>query len=90
MFDASSHGARPRYDDEIFEHVMKDFPELAEEPYHKLVKIDEELMKSPEGKERWRKFIAEFVVSRCCRCNDVCSTQGTDTRRRSRTSTLVP
>ncbi|KDQ32619.1 hypothetical protein PLEOSDRAFT_1051577 [Pleurotus ostreatus PC15] len=49
-----------KYDDEIFEHVMKDFPELAEEPYDKLVRIDEELMKSPEGKERWRKFIAEY------------------------------
>lgn len=36
---------------------MSEFPELAQEPYDKLVKLDEDWMKSPEGKERWRKFI---------------------------------
>ncbi|KAJ8487860.1 hypothetical protein ONZ45_g150 [Pleurotus djamor] len=49
-----------KFDDEIFDHIMKDFPELNTEPYTKLTKIDEEWMKSPEGKERWRKFIAEY------------------------------
>jgi hypothetical protein len=46
-----------RIDDEIYEHTMKVFPELAEEPYEKLVKLDEEWMKSPGGKDRWREFI---------------------------------
>lgn len=48
-----------RLDDEIFEHTMREFPELNVEPYDKVVKLDEEWMKSPEGKERWRKFIQE-------------------------------
>lgn len=50
-----------RYDDEIFDHMMKEFPELAEAPYDKLVKIDEEWMKSVEGKKRWREFIERCV-----------------------------
>lgn len=45
-------------DDEIFEHTMKAFPELAEEPYEKLTKLDEDWMKSNQGKKRWREFIA--------------------------------
>ncbi|KZT11818.1 DUF757-domain-containing protein [Laetiporus sulphureus 93-53] len=49
-----------KLDDEIFEHTMKDFPELAEDNYAKLVKLDEEWMKSPEGKERWRQFIQQY------------------------------
>lgn len=46
-----------RQDDEIFEHFKSDFPELFEEPYDKITKLDEELMKSKDGKEKWRKFI---------------------------------
>ncbi|OCH94652.1 DUF757-domain-containing protein [Obba rivulosa] len=49
-----------KIDDEIFEHTMLDFPELAQEPYDKLTVLDEEWMKSPEGKERWRKFIQAY------------------------------
>jgi len=49
-----------KIDDEIFEHTMSEFPELAQEPYDKLVKLDEDWMKSPEGKERWRKFIQSY------------------------------
>ncbi|TFK52838.1 DUF757-domain-containing protein [Heliocybe sulcata] len=49
-----------KLDDEIFDHVMKDFPELAQEPHEKITKIDEEWMKSKEGKERWRKFIEAY------------------------------
>ncbi|KAL0945930.1 hypothetical protein HGRIS_012211 [Hohenbuehelia grisea] len=49
-----------KLDDEIFEHVMKDFPELAEAPHDKLTKIDEDWMKTPEGKERWRKFMNTY------------------------------
>lgn len=51
-----------RIDDEIFEHTLKTFPELAENNHAKLVKLDEEGMKSPDGKERWRVFIESYVV----------------------------
>ena len=40
---------------------MKTFPELAEEPYDKLVNLDEDWMKSAEGKTRWRDFIERWV-----------------------------
>jgi len=44
-----------KYDDEIYEHFKKEFPEFdASAP------INEDEMKSKEGKERWRKFIAEY------------------------------
>lgn len=36
---------------------MREFPELAEEPYNGLRKLDEDWMKTAEGKNRWRKFI---------------------------------
>jgi len=49
-----------RYDDEIFEHALKDFPELAEENYQKLTKIDEDWMKSEDGKRRWRDFSESY------------------------------
>lgn len=52
----------PRLDDEIFEHTMAEFPELSEEPYEKVTKLDEEWLKSAEGKERWRKFINTYVI----------------------------
>lgn len=44
-------------DDEIFEHFKADFPELFVEPYERITKLDEDMMKSKEGKEKWRKFI---------------------------------
>ncbi|KAF9648280.1 DUF757-domain-containing protein [Thelephora ganbajun] len=49
-----------KIDDEIFEHTMKEFPELAAEPYEKLRKLDEDWMKSTDGKKRWRKFIEAY------------------------------
>ncbi|PFH47596.1 hypothetical protein AMATHDRAFT_6587 [Amanita thiersii Skay4041] len=49
-----------KFDDEIFEHTMKTFPEMAEPPHDKLVKLDEDWMKSPDGKKRWRDFIQEY------------------------------
>ncbi|GBE89781.1 Protein PBDC1 homolog [Sparassis crispa] len=49
-----------KLDDEIFEHIKSEFPELAEEPYDTVLKIDEEWMKSAEGKERWRKFMQAY------------------------------
>ncbi|KAJ7672480.1 DUF757-domain-containing protein [Mycena polygramma] len=49
-----------KLDDEIYEDTLKTFPELAENDYAKLVKLDEDAMKSPEGKERWRLFIDSY------------------------------
>ncbi|KAF8153297.1 polysaccharide biosynthesis-domain-containing protein [Crassisporium funariophilum] len=49
-----------KLDDEIFEHTMKTFPELADAPYDKLIKIDEEWLKSEDGKKRWRDFIESY------------------------------
>jgi hypothetical protein len=49
-----------KYDDEIFDHLMATFPELNAEPYDKLTKIDEDWMKSPDGKTRWRDFIESY------------------------------
>ncbi|KAL9709194.1 hypothetical protein Ac2012v2_007549 [Leucoagaricus gongylophorus] len=39
---------------------MKAFPEFAEESYEKLTKLDEDWMKSKEGKKRWREFITSY------------------------------
>lgn len=52
-----------RYDDEIFEHTLREFPEFADAPHARLVTLDEEWMKSKEGKERWRAFITACVFS---------------------------
>ncbi|KAJ7201106.1 DUF757-domain-containing protein [Mycena pura] len=49
-----------KLDDEIFDDTLKTFPELAENNHARLVKLDEEWMKSPEGKERWRLFIESY------------------------------
>ncbi|KAJ7454063.1 DUF757-domain-containing protein [Mycena galericulata] len=49
-----------KLDDEIFEDTLKTFPELAENDYAKLIKLDEEAIKSAEGKERWRVFIEAY------------------------------
>ncbi|KAJ7829392.1 DUF757-domain-containing protein [Mycena olivaceomarginata] len=49
-----------KIDDEIYEDTLKTFPELAENGHAKLVKLDEEGMKNPEGKERWRVFIESY------------------------------
>ncbi len=44
-----------KMDDEIYEHLKKDFPEF--EP---AATIDEDEMKSKTGKERWRKFMMAY------------------------------
>lgn len=44
-----------RLDDEIYEHLKRDFPEL--DP---AATIDEDEMKSKTGKERWRKFMMAY------------------------------
>ncbi|KAJ8083448.1 hypothetical protein AAF712_011888 [Marasmius tenuissimus] len=49
-----------KLDDEIYEDTMSTFPELAEPPHEKLTKLDEDWMKSPDGKEKWREFINRY------------------------------
>lgn len=44
-----------KFDDDIAEHFKKDFPE-----FDPKATINEDDMKSKEGKERWRKFISEY------------------------------
>jgi hypothetical protein len=57
-----THGGN-RHDDEIFEHTLREFPEFADAPHTGLIKLDEDWMKSKEGKERWRAFINAWVIS---------------------------
>ena len=45
-------------DDEIYEHFRKEFPEF--DPRET---IDEDKMKSKEGKERWRNFMMAYEKS---------------------------
>ena len=51
-----------RLDDQIYEHLEKDFPELFVEPYEHIAVLNEDAMKSKEGKEKWRKFIESCVT----------------------------
>ncbi|KAL2755671.1 hypothetical protein ACRALDRAFT_1082186 [Sodiomyces alcalophilus JCM 7366] len=44
-----------KYDDEIFEHLQKDFPS-----FDPAETIDEDEMKSKEGKKRWREFMMAY------------------------------
>lgn len=44
-----------KMDDEIYEHLKKDFPE-----FNPKETIDEDKMKSKEGKERWRNFMMTY------------------------------
>ena len=44
-----------RMDNEILEHLHADFPE-----FDPTATIDEDEMKSPAGKERWRKFMMVY------------------------------
>ncbi|TEB32866.1 DUF757-domain-containing protein [Coprinellus micaceus] len=50
-----------KIDDEIHEDAMTTFPEFAEPPHSKLVKLDEDWMKSNDGKKRWREFMERVV-----------------------------
>ncbi|KAG5637665.1 hypothetical protein H0H81_003686 [Sphagnurus paluster] len=47
-------------DDEIYNHTIEFFPELSENDHAKLTKIDEDWMKSDDGKKRWRTFIQAY------------------------------
>ena len=44
-----------KMDDEIHEHFKKEFPEFSPKET-----IDEDKMKSKEGKERWREFMMAY------------------------------
>ncbi len=44
-----------KIDDEILEHLQRDFPE-----FDAAETIDEDAMKSKEGKERWRNFMMAY------------------------------
>lgn len=44
-----------RLDDEIYEHFKEDFPDFDPAGI-----IDEDKMKSSEGKDRWRKFMLKY------------------------------
>lgn len=47
-----------KYDDEIYDKLLEEFPEFKDPDYAR--SIDEEKMKSPEGKAKWRKFCDSF------------------------------
>ncbi|KIJ64730.1 hypothetical protein HYDPIDRAFT_181592 [Hydnomerulius pinastri MD-312] len=49
-----------KLDDEIFEHTISTFPEFNAEGHEKLVKLDEEWLKSEDGKKKWRDFINAY------------------------------
>ena len=44
-----------KLDDEIHAHLQKDFPD-----FNPAEVVDEDKMKSKEGKERWRNFMMEY------------------------------
>jgi len=46
-------------DDEIFEDFKKEFPELADFP-EKLGNLDEDELKNPEAKKRWRTWMVKY------------------------------
>ncbi|KIM82720.1 hypothetical protein PILCRDRAFT_70144 [Piloderma croceum F 1598] len=49
-----------RLDDEIYADTMSSFPELSVDGYAKLIKLDEDWLKSESGKKRWRTFINAY------------------------------
>ncbi|KNZ54528.1 hypothetical protein VP01_2924g3 [Puccinia sorghi] len=49
-----------KHDDEILKEFQAAFPEMSSNKDGKLQKIDEGMLKSPEGKESWRKYIKLF------------------------------
>ncbi|KAI5121915.1 hypothetical protein M0805_000244 [Coniferiporia weirii] len=49
-----------KIDDEIFEDLSAKFPELVTAPYERLVKLDEDWMKSNDGKKRWREYVEAY------------------------------
>jgi hypothetical protein len=52
-----------RLDDEIYEDFIKSFPEYESEDWDGVVNEDE--MKSPEGKRRWRELMMRYEKKVC-------------------------
>ncbi|KAG6811440.1 hypothetical protein H0H92_007356 [Tricholoma furcatifolium] len=50
-------------DDDIFKETQDKFPELFENEYAGLIKLDENFMKSEDGKKRWFAFHTLYVTS---------------------------
>lgn len=48
-----------KLDDEIYDDFKATFPEL-ESSDDKIKKLDEDAMKSPQGKEKWRNFLNKY------------------------------
>jgi hypothetical protein len=55
-----------RLDDEIYEHAISSFPELSANNHAGFVKLDEDWMKSEDGKKRWREFVNVSVSISSC------------------------
>ncbi|KAG5735837.1 UPF0368 protein, partial [Termitomyces sp. T112] len=49
-----------QHDDDIFNDFKKTFPELFENDNAKLIKLDEDFLKSEDAKKRWRAFHALY------------------------------
>lgn len=64
-----------KLDDEIYADFQENFPDVANDE-SKVKKIDEEAMKSPKGKEKWRLFINKYEGKGESRCRSVDSTRG--------------
>ena len=79
--------ASDRHDDEIYEHALREFPEFAVAPHASLIVLDEEWMKSKEGKERWRDFIKAcvYLSLSCLPVAFLTPTNAADMRRRLQT-----
>ena len=82
----STDSFNSRHDEEIFNQMKETFPTMFEEPYTGLVKLDEDYMKSKEGKEKWRKLIASYALV----CYETTKLPNRiATRTRLKTTTLV-
>ncbi|KAG6885537.1 hypothetical protein C0993_000322 [Termitomyces sp. T159_Od127] len=55
-----------QHDDDIFNDTKKTFPELFENDNAKLIKLDENFLKSEDGKKKWRAFHALSLVNSAC------------------------
>jgi len=49
-----------KLDDKIYEDTMSSFPELSVDGHAKLVRLDEDWLKSEDGKKRWRVFMNAY------------------------------
>ncbi|POV99727.1 hypothetical protein PSTT_13570 [Puccinia striiformis] len=61
--DSPSKMRLTKLDEEILSEFKLAFPEMAENKDGKLQKINESDLKSPEGKEAWRKYIKLFETT---------------------------